>query len=311
MISDYPNYRENLKLKLDNLVSGNFTTADLQRELSGGPKRDVVISPDHVELRLANPARNYRWNITDPRTSVACLVVEGIYEPLETEILRTIAASSQIIVDVGANIGYYSIELGKEMKTGGKVVAVEPVLSSFHELEFNVGLNGLLETVVLCNLGLSNLKGPSEIFVPEVSGSSAASTRNLHNDEGHRVENIQLTTLDELLGELGIKGCDLIKIDVEGAELLVLQGGTKIIEEYKPVIFAEVLRKWSAHFSYTPNTLLDFLGAKGYKCWGVSKKFREIVSFTDADEETNFVFVHASDKLNVIPFLETMRAGHN
>jgi hypothetical protein len=146
------------------------------------------------------------------------------------------------------------------------------------------------------------------MFIPNVSGSSAASMRNLHSDEKHESQVIKLETLDNLLESMNLEGCDLIKIDVEGAEFPALKGGEQTITKYKPIIFAELLRKWSSEFSYHPNSVLQFLADRGYSCWGVSPQLRHITQFTDMDQETNFIFVHTSDKHGVVEYLDGLRS---
>ena len=116
--------------------------------------------------------------------------------------------------------------------------------------------------------------------------------RNLHPEEDYKTERIKITTLDSILGTLGIEYCDLVKIDVEGGELQVIQGGMETITKFKPIIFAELMRKWSAAFSYSPNHVLAILQNLGYQCWGVSEVLRKIKMFDESDQETNFLFVH-------------------
>ena len=130
------------------------------------------------------------------------------------------------------------------------------------------------------------------MFLPKKSGSSAASARNLHPDEEFTSQVVMMTSLDKVYPTLGLNGCDLIKIDVEGGELNVIQGALETIKRFRPVIFAELLRKWSAYFSYDPNEVLEILQKLNYICFGVSTEFRRIEKFKVDDFETNFVFVH-------------------
>lgn len=300
--------RSELKVKLDKLAAGSVSIPDLQKMLMAGPERSLALTSDSIEVRMNNPARAYKWEMADPRTAVACLIAVGEYEPLETQILRNISKSCRVVIDIGANVGYYTVELGKELQPAGKLISIEPVLQSFLQLSGNVRLNNLSGTVELCCVGLSDVSGTAEMFIPNVSGSSAASMRNLHSDEKHESQVIKLETLDNLLESMKLEGCDLIKIDVEGAEFPALKGAEQTIKKYKPVIFAELLRKWSSEFSYHPNSVLEFLVDRGYSCWGVSPQLRYITEFTDMDQETNFIFVHTSDKHGVVEYLESLRS---
>jgi hypothetical protein len=100
-------------------------------------------------------------------------------------------------------------------------------------------------------------------------------------------------TIDEFSAEKGLK-VDFIKCDVEGAELFVFQGGVKTISRDKPVIFTEMVRKWSAKFNYHPNQIIELLRGIGYRCFRAEGN--ALVEFPVMDEntaETNFFFLHA------------------
>ena len=86
---------------------------------------------------------------------------------------------------------------------------------------------------------------------------------------------------------------DFIKCDVEGAELLVFQGGEDVLREQKPAIFTEMLRKWSAKFDYHPNQIIELFARLGYGCFTISsRKLRRFDRMDDATLETNFFFLH-------------------
>ena len=80
-------------------------------------------------------------------------------------------------------------------------------------------------------------------------------------------------TLDSVARKKGIRRLDFLKCDVEGGELLVFKGGLQTLQHHKPVIFCEMLRKWSAPFGYHPNDIITLLGELGYLCFTVKGKF--------------------------------------
>ena len=101
-----------------------------------------------------------------------------------------------------------------------------------------------------------------------------------------------LTTLDESLPDDTAAPLDLLKCDVEGAELMVLQGGAAVIERDRPVLFLELLRKWSAAFGYHPNEVIAWTETLGYDCWAVGEaQLRHCKTIADDTVETNFLFV--------------------
>ena len=97
---------------------------------------------------------------------------------------------------------------------------------------------------------------------------------------------------------------DFIKCDVEGAELFVYQGGIESIQKNQPIIFTEMLRKWSAKFNYNPNEIIDLLFGLGYRCF--IAKADQLVEFFRMDDntiETNFFFLHSDNHSALIESL--------
>jgi len=291
LLDDTFNTKVKFKETLDSISNTNTQVSEFLKVLDSGPERELVLTKNGIVVNMCETGTKYFWNMNDPRTAVTCLAAFGEYEPIETRILRKIARDSSVIVDIGANVGFYTVELAFSMPSNGILFSFEPVEHTNIQLRQNVELNGL-ENVQVFKLGLSNLESETEIFLPNKSVSSAASLRNLHPQEVVFSEIIKLKTLDSVFESQHIDNCDLIKIDVEGGELQVIQGGKKLIEKYKPTIFAELLRKWSSAFSYHPNEVMRLLSGIGYECFAVSKELRCIQKFQDTDLETNFVFIH-------------------
>jgi hypothetical protein len=102
----------------------------------------------------------------------------------------------------------------------------------------------------------------------------------------------QVRTLDSFTAETGTR-VDFIKCDVEGAELLVFQGGIETIRRDKPVVLSEILRKWSAKFNYDPNEIFALFREIGYQVY--TAHGGKLVEFGLMDENTiptNYFFLH-------------------
>jgi hypothetical protein len=94
---------------------------------------------------------------------------------------------------------------------------------------------------------------------------------------------------------------DFIKCDCEGAELLVFKGAKNVIYADKPIVFTEMLRKWSAKFGYHPNDIINFFGELGYSCFYSNlDKLAQIDEVNDSTIETNFIFLHRGKHKSVI-----------
>jgi len=151
------------------------------------------------------------------------------YEPYETELILRQTKSGDVIVDVGANIGYYTILLADKVGLNGKVYAFEPDLINFEILKKNVEVNKL-KNVVLVRAAVSNKKGISYLYK---SKENYGDHRMFGNEEKEEIKTIKL---DNYLKNQKI---DLMKVDTQGWEPSVFEGAKKIIEKNKPTIFFE------------------------------------------------------------------------
>lgn len=262
-----------------------------QALLEEGEVEAIEVSASGLVLRL-NSGLKFHWNPENLREPGSAAINHGAYEDFAGRVLDRCASKSSLIVDAGANIGWYAIRLAAGMAPGGQVIAFEPVERTAAALDANIELNGLADRISVVRAGLSDRAGEAEIYLPAETGHVGASLENLHPDEESRREVIALTTLDEALSDPDLGPLDLIKCDVEGAELMVLRGGTGVIGRDRPVLFLEILRKWSAAFGYRPNDIIEWTASLGYVCWAIGESgLRQIETVDDTTLETNYIFV--------------------
>ena len=213
------------------------------------------------------------------------------YEKEEVEIiLRLIQCSaSATVFDIGANIGYISLCVAKTFPAT-RIYAFEPIPSTFEQLCANIKLN-TAGKIMPVNHGLSNVAGPVEFFFyPEGSGN--ASLQELVTIESITKVKTHVKTLDEVVEALGVAP-DFIKCDVEGAELLVFQGGKKTFQTIQPIVYTEMLRKWAAKFNYHPNDIIRYFNDFDYECFVIqNNKLQPFRTVTENTEETNYIFLH-------------------
>jgi len=155
------------------------------------------------------------------------------YEPWDLFHLRRWAHPGSVILDVGANFGYYSLKLASALRGEGRVFAFEPSSAIFSRLEQNIRLNCLESLVTAIRSGLSDDVGFAHL--EQCEANSGAATLSM---EG-KGERIVLDTLDNFCETQKISKFNLIKIDVEGNELRVLRGGTRVFASHKPIIMLE------------------------------------------------------------------------
>jgi len=177
-----------------------------------------------------------RWRLNPSDFVQTHLYWTGEYEPWDLLHFSRHARPGAVVFDIGANFGFYSIQVASAIE-GGQVFAFEPCGETFSRLQANIALNHLESRITAVKLGLSNHPGPMRLeTVPGNSGATCLSLRG-------QGEPIPLDTLDHFCETQKIRRIDLMKIDVEGHELAVLQGGGAVISKYKPVMMIEFNRE--------------------------------------------------------------------
>ena len=233
----------------------------------------------------------------DFRTAPIEILNFSEYEPYEMSIVRLLSPHIDTMLDIGANIGWYSLVIAASNKSAC-IHSFEPIPSTFARLENNCLLNNS-ENINCHNYGFSSTPGSFPFyFYPE--GGINASMRNLSKREDAKVVQCQLITLDDFSSNhLTDSRCDFLKCDVEGNELSVLEGGISFLSQHKPILFLELLRKWSAEFGYHPNDVFKLLTDIGYIAYVVESegKLVTIEKVDDDTIETNFFFVHPDSRL--------------
>jgi FkbM family methyltransferase len=188
----------------------------------------------------------------------------GVYEPEVVAALTEHCRAGATAFDVGANVGYHTMLLSGLTGEGGQVHAFEPVPATADSLERTLRLNGL-ENVTVHRLAAGAASGTSEMQVGAPSESGRAHI--VGASPGHRAELTGSTTievpvraLDDLRADNTLPLPSIVKIDVEGAEPLVLLGMRDILRDGRPAIVAEL---WGERNIAEVEGLL---ASHGYRC---------------------------------------------
>lgn len=156
---------------------------------------------------------------------------KSFYELDMLEHIRVTSSKGNNIVDVGANIGNHTVYFAKGCNAK-KVFSFEPQPAVFEILKNNIEINDLTNSVSLYNLALGERKSKGKIKLVNENNSGMSKVNACEDGE------ISIDTLDNLLLPLKVR-IDLIKIDVEGMAINVLQGSLAVIKKYKPQIYVE------------------------------------------------------------------------
>jgi len=161
----------------------------------------------------------------------------GSFEKFETETFRQIIRPDMNIVDIGAQIGYYTIIFGTRTGINGKVFAFEPEKENYNLLKKNVETNNL-SNVTLINKAVSESSGKRELFIEQDNKGHHSFAKSNNCQEKVVVET---DTLDSILANYNSLIIDIIKIDIEGAEPIALRGMRETITRSPHmIIFTEI-----------------------------------------------------------------------
>ncbi|MGV3581305.1 MAG: FkbM family methyltransferase [Methylophilus sp.] len=219
------------------------------------------------------------------------------YETIDSAMIMRLISPEDCVIDIGANMGWYSINIAKVFPKS-KVYAFEPIPKTYAFLTQNIQLNNI-SNIKPFQFGLSNEKKDLVFyFYPE--GGVNASLANVSEREDVELIKCHVERLDDFVAENELK-VDFIKCDVEGAEIFAFKGAFETLKRDKPIVFTEMLRKWSAKFNYHPNEIISMFSSIGYKCFYCSgTNLIEIEAMTDETIETNFFFLHAGKHQQII-----------
>lgn len=188
-----------------------------------------VVSGFSRSRRQIDTAVGPLWVDPRDRNLGKTLVKHGVYEPDWTAwFLQTIAPGAHI-VDVGANIGYYTVLFGRQAGRSGRVLSCEPDAVNHELLTRNVDANDLAPQVTIAATALGDRTGSITLHRdPRAAGVHSISRANLPAPEAATEVSVAVDTLDELVART-LGRVDLIKMDAQGAEGLILRGATRTL----------------------------------------------------------------------------------
>jgi FkbM family methyltransferase len=234
------------------------------------PVAFILASTDHGTLILNRFDQALIPGVT-PFGAGHQLLSNGRYDPQEValmlhvlELRRKYHGDGLFAVDCGANLGVHTIEWARYMTGWGNVLAFEAQERIYYALAGNVTINNCFNARVV-NAAVSSRSGTMKIPQPNYLANASFGSLELKKIErtefiGQAIDYSEDKMTDVPMVHLdafNFRRLDLLKIDVEGMELEVIEGAAKCISEYRPIMFvetlksdAEVLRAWLAGFGY-------------------------------------------------------------
>ncbi|MFA6086649.1 FkbM family methyltransferase [Mucilaginibacter sp.] len=280
---------------IDNMHSLHLLLFDYTEFLKKSDISKITIQDDLLimtsrETDYHKGGLSFYCDLLDKRNTPIEVLNFGTYEPEESAMLYRIIEENYTVFDIGGNLGWYTNHIAP-LLTEGEIYAFEPIPETFEKLVKNVQLNGF-DNITLENFAFSDKQDKIKFFYsPAMPGAS--SSQNITGGNNMQELECITNTVDNYVADNKISKLDFIKCDVEGAEFMVFKGAKNTIQKYHPIVFSEMLRKWSAKFNYHPNDIINFFRELGYECYTANQK--GLVAFDIVDEntiETNFFFLH-------------------
>ena len=167
------------------------------------------------------------------------LLMFKTHEPLTTKLLSKELKKGMICLDVGSNIGYYTLLESKIVGADGKVIAIEPSPQNFQHLKKNLEIQNA-KNVDAYNFAASDKNGEVNFLVYRESNGSFTIPDGEETDIPGDIIKVTAKTMDSFLEELNINHVDFVRMDVEGYESHIIQGMINIIKKSKPMFQIEV-----------------------------------------------------------------------
>ena len=206
--------------------------------------------------------------LLDPYDLVPRTILEtGSWERDSWRALANHLHAGDTFVDIGAHIGYYSLEAAPLVGPGGRVIAIEPNPETVRRLRDNIRASGAAGVVSVEPVACSDVEATLDLFAAPRSNTGETSLSHTNASQaGLAVASFRVRArpLDDIIRDSGVARVDAIKIDVEGAEYLVLKGAHETLERYHPVILVELVERQLQAMGTSTAQVLALLSSHGY-----------------------------------------------
>lgn len=244
--------------------------------------------PDSIRTEVKD-GRRFWVNLTTGMQETVFFL--GEFEKEITKIAASLIRKGDVCIDVGANFGWYTTLFYTHAGEEGVVHSFEPVPATFRELKRNYELLSSPENVIINNLAVGDREGTVSINVFEDLPTGHASLSSQGRSDTAVFE-CRMVTLDSYLEEKGAGPVNFVKVDIEGAELMFLNGAkTLFLQDVPPIILMEMALQTTRNFDYVPSNLIEFIGSHAsYDFYAVNEingSLKKIDGFPDGDIGAN------------------------
>jgi len=183
----------------------------------------------------------------------------GTYEPELQAAIRDWVEAGMVVYDVGANVGYITLILALTTGKTGHVFAFEALPANKERLSMNIVLNNFIDKVTILDYAVIDKPGKTHFLIGP-SDDMGKAEGSAGREEIAYLESIQIDgiSIDSFVFEMDYPAPDLIKIDIEGGEILALPGMKRLLSEIKPIILLELHGYEAAQITWETLTHCDY-----------------------------------------------------
>jgi FkbM family methyltransferase len=194
------------------------------------------------------------------------------FESSELRFVERFIKPGMTVFDVGAHHGLYTILASKATGAEGRVHAFEPSPRERAQLKRNLGLNRA-RNVQIHSVALGRESGKETLYLVDGTEDGCNSLRAPNVEQVTIPVEVRVQPLDDFLRQSGVQGIDFVKLDVEGAELSVLEGAEGLFRSpHRPVILAEISDVRTGPWGYAAREIIEWLGRKGFEWFELTGK---------------------------------------
>jgi FkbM family methyltransferase len=244
------------------------------RDFPIGPAKGLVrrLEPVFIQIGLLQPVRvEVEPGVSlllDPADDISRTILVSRAGRWEPEVWRSISSGlsdGAVFFDVGAHIGYDSLKAATTVGERGRVVAFEPNPNTLTQLRSNIDASGA-RNVIVQPIACTDTETTLTLFDSTLGGNSGATSLSRENaGPVTRSYTVRGRPIDDVVKELAIGRLDVLKADVEGAELIVLRGATETLKRFHPKLILEVVPRQLANMGTSVEELESFVRSLGYK----------------------------------------------
>ena len=201
------------------------------------------------------------------------LFLEGTWEPPASVTWMAMLRPGQVVCDIGAHYGYFTLLAAQRVQPSGRVIAFEPAPGIRTRLQANLALNGNT-SVTVEPLAIGAGPGTALLDTTDSTNTGRAHVvRSVTADSNKEVSTVAVTALDQYCREKGIQHVDLIKMDIEGSEADALEGMKDGLASGKyPRLLVEIHPGPLRALGKDASVLIQSLLSRGFSCWTLPKR---------------------------------------